>query len=73
MERDLRARWLGMRLCRRIFISAFGEDRHRLRRSRSIFTLVLVHGNGRRMKRLEDSVVTTERDLKLLCEILERI
>jgi len=52
---------------------AFGEDWHRLRRSRSTFTLVLLLGNARRMKRLEDSVVTAQSDLKLLREILERI
>jgi len=56
-----------------MFICAFGEDWHRLRRSRSTFTLVLLLGNARRMKRLEDSVVTAQSDLKLLREILERI
>jgi hypothetical protein len=33
----------------------------------------LLLGNARRMKRLEDSIVTAERALKLLREILERI
>jgi len=62
-----------MRLCRQILIL-------RLRRGKASPSEKSIHlrralllGNARQMKRLEDSVVTAERDLKLLREILERI